>query len=447
MDGGAPAKPNVPADLSAPGLIYRLRQRGWVLSWSPRSDLVARGYQAKTSRLWPGTNVPPAQSEPTRAEWEVISAWCVRYHAEQLLWVRGGVEDDPKSLFDGTIGSLIDIYERHKKSPYKKLRHGTAIEYAPRLAALKASIGGVRVKRITFDDITNWQEQFADDGDGSAPKKARSSKLIGLLKDAVVFASLVLPKDAGCHDVCDIFSKMREAHLMENSYRQREEYMTPAQCRQLRIKAHEKGRPSVALQQAIAFELGVRQKDVIGEWIPLKYPGFSDFVCGAKKWLMGMRWDEIDKNLILTHRLSKSVRGAAAVQDPKAGKIKAWDLRAYPMIMEELHRVAGKDEFTRADLPASGPLIVCESTGRPWMRVRFARMWRIIATAAGIPANIQNRDSRPGAATEADLAGVAPDKRQRMLGHARGETTRIYEREEVEISREVARLRTEKRKP
>jgi hypothetical protein len=115
MDGGKPTKPKVPADLSAPGLIYRLRQRGWVLSWSPRSDLMERGYQGKTVRLWPSDRVPPQQSEPTRAEWEVISAWCVRYHAEQLLWARGGVEDDPRSLFDGMIGSLIIVASRHRR--------------------------------------------------------------------------------------------------------------------------------------------------------------------------------------------------------------------------------------------------------------------------------------------------------------------------------------------
>ncbi len=110
MAGEDPEKPKPPADLDTPGLIYRLRRRGWVLSWSPRSDLTERGYPGKTARLWPGDSVPLQQSEPTRAEWEVISAWCVRYHAEQLLWSRGGAESDPVSLFDGTVGGLIRIY-------------------------------------------------------------------------------------------------------------------------------------------------------------------------------------------------------------------------------------------------------------------------------------------------------------------------------------------------
>jgi integrase len=91
--------------------------------------------------------------------------------------------------------------------------------------------------------------------------------------------------------------------------------------------------------------------------------------------------------------------------------------------------------------------LVSERIGRPWHRNSFALVWRKIARAAGIADNIQNRDSRPGAATEADVAGAPQEKIQRGLGHSRGETTRIYLREEVEVSRELARLRTKKRKP
>jgi hypothetical protein len=49
------------------------------------------------------------------------------------------------------------------------------------------------------------------------------------------------------------------------------------------------GRPSIALEQALAFELGVRQKDVIGEWIPVAYPGVSDIIDSSRKWMMGFR--------------------------------------------------------------------------------------------------------------------------------------------------------------
>jgi hypothetical protein len=447
MDGEAPAKPKVPADLSAPGLIYRLRRRGWVLSWSPRSDLMERGYQGKTVRLWPSSSVPPQQSEPTRADWEVISAWCVRYQAEMLLWANGGVPDDPQSLFDGTIGSLIEIYQKHEKSPFRRLRYKTSLHYGSSLRALKTAIGAVRVKQVTFNDITTWQDKFADDGDDAAPRKGRSASLIGHLKRVVLFGALVLPKEAGCHDLCDVFAKMAESQLLGGGNNERTEYMTAAQCRLLRAKAHEMGRPSIALEQALAFELGVRQKDVIGEWIPVAYPGVSDITDSSRKWMMGFRWEEVDPNLILRHRLSKSLRGNKAVMDPKAGKLKAWDLNAYPMVMDELRLLVGLDDIQRADLPASGPMILREETGRPWNDKNFQGFWRKIATTAGIPNNIQNRDSRPGAATEADLAGAPIDKTQRGLGHSKRKTTEIYLREDLEVNRELAKLRVEKRKP
>jgi hypothetical protein len=405
-----------------------------------------RGYQGKTVRLWPPDRTPPQQSEPTRAEWEVISAWCVRYHAEQLLWAHGGVEDDPKSLFDGTVGSLIEIYQKHKKSPFKAVRHATQLTYATNLRALKTAIGDVRVKHISFDDISNWQDELADDGGGGPPRKYRSGKLIAQLKRVFLFGALVLPKEAGCHDVCDIFAKMAEGKMMDSTQSRRSEYMTAAQCRLLREKAHAMGHHSVALAQAFAFELGCRQKDVIGEWIPDKVPGLSDILDRGKKWMMGLRWEEVDAELVLRHRLSKSIHGADTVMDPKAGTWKAWDLRAYPMIMDELARLCG-GAVDRANLPARGPVILHERFGRPWGERMFQYAWRKVATAAGIPANIQNRDSRPGAATEADVAGAPREKTQRMLGHSRGETTGIYLREDLEVNRELAKLRTEKRKP
>jgi integrase len=101
----------------------------------------------------------------------------------------------------------------------------------------------------------------------------------------------------------------------------------------------------------------------------------------------------------------------------------------------------------RAKLPAHGPVIVIETTGRPWGTRQFQYDWRDMARAAGIPDNIQNCDSRPGAATEADLAGAPKDKTQRMLGHTKGETSEIYLREELQVNRELARLRAKKRKP
>jgi integrase len=152
---------------------------------------------------------------------------------------------------------------------------------------------------------------------------------------------------------------------------------------------------------------------------------------------MGMRWDEVDENLILRHRLSKSVRGKKAIMQTDAGKVEEFDLRAFPMVMEEL---IGTERRAR------GAIIINEHTGQPWNEKQFQKIWREIARACGIPDNVQNRDSRPGAATEAELSGAPKDTIRRLLGHSRGETTDIYLRGGREIRSGIARLRAENRK-
>ena len=48
-----------------------------------------------------------------------------------------------------------------------------------------------------------------------------------------------------------------------------------------------------------------RQKDVIGEWVPISEPGMSAVINGNSKWLRGLDWKEIDANWICKHVTSK----------------------------------------------------------------------------------------------------------------------------------------------
>jgi hypothetical protein len=178
-----------------------------------------------------------------------------------------------------------------------------------------------------------------------------------LLHQVCMFGSLVLPPESGCKALCQIFETMAKARMMGTNAKKRKEYITAGQSRLLRQAAHAIGYRSIALQQAIAFELGLRQKDVIGEWLPKASPGVSDIHWGPRKWLMGLRWEEIDAELILKHRLSKSVRGRNNLMDTDVGTLKAWDLKAHPMVMEELAQLCG-GMVDRSKLPASGPLIM-----------------------------------------------------------------------------------------
>jgi hypothetical protein len=153
----------------------------------------------------------------------------------------------------------------------------------------------------------------------------------------------------------------------------RSEQLTAEHVKAIREKAHELGKPSIALAQAIQFELMLNQKDVIGEWLPATEPGESDIVLDGLKWLHGIRWSEIDNNLILRHVTSFRK------------KMVEIDLKRAPMVLEEIKRLGAT--------PKNGPVVVSEWSQKPWSSNEFRRWWRKLADAAGVPKNIRNMDS------------------------------------------------------
>ena len=75
-----------------------------------------------------------------------------------LTWVNGGVITDPRSIFDGTFGSLIRLYQLDVDSPYRELRYRTALTYSSHLASLTAMVGTRRLSDLSFRDFKRWYE-------------------------------------------------------------------------------------------------------------------------------------------------------------------------------------------------------------------------------------------------------------------------------------------------
>ena len=242
----------------------------------------------------------------------------------------------------------------------------------------------------------------------------------------------------GCRDAKDILDEQDFPNV-----RRRTTIVSNEQAILICEEANRRGLRSIALTQAFQISLGGRQKDFIGEWIPVADPGLSDVVHHQWKWVVGIRWEEIDENFKLAHRLSKSLRGRDALADQDEGKVKDWNLKLYPMVMEQLALMAGtiSIELRRHMFPTSGPVIVAEHDGLPWNDKVFQTNWRKIARAVGIPDEVQNRDSRAGAATDAERKGADIEKVRQGLGHSRPDTTRIYQRAESEATAEIAVLR------
>jgi integrase len=177
---------------------------------------------------------------------------------------------------------------------------------------------------------------------------------------------------------------------------------------------------------------------VIGEWLPLSEPGTSDITTHGRKWLYGIDWRQVSSDLVLKHRLSKSLRGRHAIAHPHAGKCKEFDLKLYPMVIEELARMPIEKRI--------GPMIVDEGTGLPYKSDTYRERWRLIATQLGIPARVQNRDSRAGAITEGiDAADGNMEAVRNAAGHAKVETTQRYNRAPHRQTAQVAVLRARKR--
>jgi len=121
----------------------------------------------------------------------------------------------------------------------------------------------------------------------------------------------------------------------------------------------------------------------------------------------------------------------------------SFDLSVCPMVMEEFAALAGVslNEVRRDLLPASGPLIINHCTSLPYLSNAFHKGWRKDYELAGIPKEVWNRDTRAGGVTEGTKAGASKDDRRRLAGHAREETTDIYDREQLEVHRRVMAAR------
>jgi hypothetical protein len=265
----------------------------------------------------------------------------------------GGVE---------TLGKLAQLYRTDERSPYRGLRFHVRNSTDNFLDRIVKEHADLRLADLNADSIKKLYDQWAADGKLSSGH-AFATKLRGLFG----FGTTVLD-DPGCVRLSTIMNRMRFPNPPA-----RTERLTAEHVIAIRAKAHEMGKPSIALAQAMQFELLLTQKDTIGDWVPVTEPGTSDIVLDGNKWLYGIRWEEIDDNLILRHHTSF------------ANKKLELDLKRAPMVLEELQRLPST--------PKKGAVIISEWNQKPWSPNEFRRWWRKVADAVGIPKTIKNMDS------------------------------------------------------
>lgn len=341
-----------------------------------------------------------------------------------------------------TLSGLIEAYKTHKASSYHKLRYHVRQNHDGILRRLNDQYGATALSDVRASTIQIWHNGWVDGG-----KIATAHSFISQLRTMFGFGLLFL-EERECERLCVILSKMKFPQSKPQT-----ESMLPGQADAIRTQARRHGWRSIALAQAFAFEMVLRQKDCIGEWVPLSEPGLSDVISRKKgKWFRGLRWEEIDENLILRHITSK-------IQKPIEG-----DLAIAPMIVEELELIAPgtvvvqeivhpitqavtkKIIINRSLLPAHGPVIICETSGHPYTAAEFRRKWRIVADLARVPKSVKSMHSRSGGISEMFRAGVRPDAAQLSAAHSDVSMTMHYNRQNhLETRSEGQLLRVEHR--
>lgn len=173
----------------------------------------------------------------------------------------------------------------------------------------------------------------------------------------------------------------------------RDQRWTMAQVEAAMAKAIEMTWPSMALAIRLAWRLGLREQDVLG-----------------------LTWTQVEQRNVGTRKTGAAV---PIVVD------------AYPDLAAAL-----------AATPRTAvQVVVCESTRQAWGEDYFRHVFRAVATAAGLPPDLQFRDLRATAATELSDAGADVVAMSTHTGHETTAMARRYARRTPAQFEAAAKLR------
>jgi hypothetical protein len=374
-----------------PGIVIRTNKSGeCAFYWRASAALIRQGFRPKVVRL---------HGAP-----EVMLEHAMRLRAQMLEW---GAWRGPTGAYDGTLRSLVSLYERQPESPYRDLRHTTQTTYSKHMKLLVAAKGDRRIDALTGSDIRRWYKEIAREG----TRQSYAYLTIGILKSVVSYGAS--EGYADCARLREAMSATRFSNGPARTTR-----MTYVQVVAFRGAAHAVGRASMALGVTLQFECALRQRDVIGEWID---DGTRD-----GRWQNGLTWSHIGPDGILRKKTSKT--GAPAEHR----------IADHPDLAAELARVPINRRV--------GPLVVDDVRRVPYTPESYRRWFRTIARRAGIPDAVWNMDARAGAVTEAWESGAEPQAIMAMATHTQLSTSRRYNRSNIEQISRAAQLRVKGRK-
>lgn len=343
---------------------------------------------------------------------DALAARCARLQAEMLTWAHRPA-DGSTLIYDGRLTTLVRLYETDDESPYRELHQNTQKTYSKMMRLLLARVGEPYIDELTGNDTKRW---FRNLGGGG-----HAATMIAILKAIVSYGTSL-----GFDDCAKLRGQMSATKF--KGAPARTERLTYQQVVAFREVAHRFNRPSAALWLTLQYELGLRRRDVIGEWIDDE-AGTDGIRRRKRVWRDGLTWGHIDTNGILRKLVSKTAKTSAREAIHR--------IDDYPDLVAELERIPADRRV--------GPIVINERTGLPYTPEQCRYNFRLIARAAGISDRIWNMDARAGAVTEAYEAGATTEGAMAMAAHTQVSTSRRYNRDTLEQSSRVAHLRVQSR--
>jgi hypothetical protein len=396
-----------------PGLKRRKRALGHALYWIAREDIAKAGYTPKTVQL---------HYADTIEDLPLISAACQRLQAEMLAWSAGAKQD--YKTFDGTLGSLSRRFQIDHESPVKGWKYNTRRSQLHVVDTIEKAFGARSLAALGLKDFRRWYDTAKAPKVAGGPERIdRACKIMKMVREMLRYGVAAELDQAQCLRLLTILGATEFKQPPRRRVRLEHEQVVA-----FIAKALAAGRLSLALGTAIQFETAMRQKDVIGEWLPVDdHEKPAGIVLrgrrgkGWRRWSNGLTWADLGTDMIIRKETTKT------------GALVSHDLKVYPSVMELLAKVPADKRV--------GALIVDETASRPYAEFAYARDWRIVARSAGIPDTVWNMDARAGAITEAEDAGADIETIRGGVGHTQATTTVRYSRGAVGKSRSIASSR------
>lgn len=380
-------------DGSDPTYAPHLNRTGQHFYWRPSRAALALGYAMKPVKLPSGDD-----SALERA------SLCRDYTRGMVRWM-DSLSEKPK-VEPMTWLWLIGRYKADEFSPFQDVKANTRQQYLDDLKPWETAIGSTMIADTDHTAIKRWQKAMKDKGRSTAYIKKKFTML------RLVASYGVMLKAPGAKDVREILSGLR----LPSSPR-RSVSPTEGQIMAVVKAADAAGDHGFALGILLQWWLTLRAVDVRGHFLKC-----DD---GKRRWTDGLTWNMIDKDIT---RLSKVVSKTER-SNPE------------PMVFDLTPLADVRARLLAVPLDKRIGPVILRKNGTPFDRKEWAWNWRTYATAAGVPDEVQMRDTRAGAITDAELKGASIRQMQRQAGHASPDMTERYARGEEGLRREVIELR------